>query len=80
MRQFTHRDPITTTFHMAGQTVPFVLGVCTLADPSQVQLDWLAWAISDGIVVEDRPEILDETPSHKKKTKPSKSTAKKKSG
>ena len=79
MRQFAimHRDnhrvvnPITTTFHMAGQTLLFVKGICDVVDPSPVQLAWLDEQIKKKLVVETTPE---------KKRKPSKRAAKKKRG
>ena len=79
MRQFTLAEPTLTTtdweaitFHMAGQTVSFVDGVCNLADPSPVQLVWLDDKIKQGLITETTPD--------KKKTKPSKRAAKKKRG
>ena len=80
MRQFTLAEPTLTTadweaitFHMAGQTVSFVDGVCNLADPSPVQMAWLDEKIKQGLIVETTSKL-------KKKIKPSKPAAKKKRG
>ncbi len=73
MRQFklTFSDPITTTFHMAGQTLPFVNGICDVVEPTPAQLGWLDEQIKHKMIVETTP---------KKKIKPSKQAAKKKGG
>lgn len=80
MRQFTLAEPTLTTadweaitYHMAGQTVSFVDGVCNLDDPSPVQLAWLDEKIKQGLIVETASKL-------KKKTNPSKRAAKKKRG
>jgi hypothetical protein len=70
MRQFTYKEPITTTFHAAGQTVSFINGVCELVDPTPIQLGVLDQIIEQKLAIETTPG--------KKKSKPSKRAAKKK--
>ena len=72
MREFTYFKPITTTFHMGGQTITFIEGVCRLDDPSEVQLDWLKKYISYKWITETTPD--------KKKIKLGKRATKKKRG
>lgn len=71
MRQFTHKDSKTTTFHMGGETLSFVKGICDVVEPTAGQLGWLDKKINEKLVVETTP---------KKKIKPSKQAAKKKGG